>query len=78
MLVLTRRQGEVITIGDAIEVTVLDIREDQIRIGIKAPKEIPVHRKEIYEAIKAENIRAASLPEVAVLEDLAAKYKRKE
>ncbi|RPF42895.1 carbon storage regulator CsrA [Thermodesulfitimonas autotrophica] len=78
MLVLTRRRGEVITIGDAIEVTVLDIREDQVRIGIKAPKEIPVHRKEIYEAIKAENIRAASLPEVAVLKDLAAKYKRKE
>lgn len=78
MLVLTRRQGEVITIGDEIEVMVLGIQEDQVRLGIKAPKEIPVHRKEVYEAIKAENIRAASLPEVTVLEDLAAQYKRKE
>ena len=78
MLVLTRRRGEVVTIGHDIEVMVLEIKEDQVRLGVKAPKAIPVHRKEIYEAIKAENIRAASLPEVAVLKDLAAKYKRKE
>jgi carbon storage regulator len=79
MLVLTRRRGEVITIGDEIEVMVLDIREDQVRIGIKAPKEIPVHRKEVYEAIEAENLRAAAfLPDTEAIRDLSRKDNYKE
>ena len=59
MLVLTRHINEKIIIGDSIEITVVDIQGDQVSLGIKAPREIPVHRKEIYEAIQAENRRAA-------------------
>lgn len=51
MLILTRRVGEVIRIGTDIEVTILDVRGGQVRIGIRAPKEIPVHREEIYNKI---------------------------
>lgn len=51
MLVLSRKKNETIVIGDGIEVTVVDIRGDKVRLGIKAPKEVPVHRSEVYEAI---------------------------
>ncbi|NVK75410.1 MAG: carbon storage regulator CsrA [Oceanospirillaceae bacterium] len=54
MLVITRHPGETINIGDDIEVTVLGIQGTQIRIGIKAPKKISVHREEIYKRIQAE------------------------
>lgn len=54
MLVLTRRQGETLMIGDNIEVTVLGLVGRQVRIGINAPKEISVHRREVYERIKLE------------------------
>ena len=54
MLILTRRAGESIMVGDEVTVTVLGINGNQIRIGIDAPREITVHRKEVYERIQAE------------------------
>ena len=59
MLVLSRRKDETIVIGEDIHITVVDIRGDTVRLGITAPKSIPVYRKEIYEAIQRENIEAA-------------------
>ena len=61
MLILTRKSGEVIRIGDDISISVIEIRGNQVRLGITAPKEIAVHRKEVYEAIKRENRQAAQL-----------------
>lgn len=61
MLVLSRQRDETIIIGDDIEITVVDIRGDKVRLGITAPTRIAVHRKEVYEAIKSENERAARL-----------------
>ena len=61
MLVLSRQRDETIMIGDDIELTVVDIRGDKVRLGIKAPSEIAVHRKEIYDAIRRENLQAAEL-----------------
>jgi carbon storage regulator len=69
MLVLSRQRDETIMIGDDIEVTVVDIRGDKVRLGISAPKEISVHRKEVYEAIKREN-RDAAQPKIKP-EDIA-------
>ena len=54
MLVLTRKLGEVVTIGDGIEVTVIEVRGDKVRLGIAAPRNIPVHRKEASDFVKAE------------------------
>ena len=59
MLVLSRQRDETIVIGDNIEITVVDIRGEKVRLGINAPAHVPVHRKEVYEAIKRENIEAA-------------------
>ncbi len=58
MLVLARRLNESIMIGDEIEVVVIDIKGDQVKLGIRAPKRVTVHRKEIYEEIRKENIAA--------------------
>ena len=61
MLVLSRQRDESIMIGDNVVVTVVDIRGDKVRLGIQAPQEIPVHRREVYDAIQRENVQAAQL-----------------
>ncbi|MEK4424131.1 carbon storage regulator CsrA [Solibacillus sp. FSL K6-1523] len=60
MLVLSRKKGETIMIGDEIEVKVLSIDGDQVKLGIVAPKSIKVHRSEIFDAIQAQNKEALS------------------
>ncbi len=59
MLVLARKPNQSIMIGDEIEIRVVDIKGDQVKIGITAPKNVSVHRKEIYEEIQASNIEAS-------------------
>src|SRR4051812_12536750 len=61
MLVLSRQREQAIMIGDDIEVSVVDIRGDKVRLGINAPRSVSVHRKEIYEAIRRENKAAAEV-----------------
>ena len=61
MLVLSRQRDESIIIGDNVVVTIVDIRGDKVRLGINAPSEIPVHRQEVYEAIRRENRQASQL-----------------
>jgi len=54
MLVLSRQKDESIMIGDEVEITIVDVRGNKVRLGITAPKSIPVHRREVYEAIQRE------------------------
>jgi carbon storage regulator len=61
MLVLSRHRDESIMIGDDVVVTIVDIRGDKVRLGIDAPQAIPVHRQEVYEAIKRENEQASKM-----------------
>lgn len=61
MLVLSRQRDQTIVIGDDIEITIVDIRGDKVRIGINAPRNVTVHRKEIYDAVKRENQSAAGM-----------------
>ena len=61
MLILTRKQGESVAIGDEIQVTVVEIQGKQVKLGVRAPREVAVHRQEIYEKIQQENIRASQV-----------------
>jgi carbon storage regulator len=65
MLVLSRHRDESIMIGDDVVITIVDIRGDKVRLGIEAPTDIPVHRQEVYEAIKRENERATRVDPAA-------------
>lgn len=66
MLVLSRKKGESIMIGNDIEITVMDIQGEQVRVGINAPKNIAVHRKEIFIEIQQENKKAADVKTVSL------------
>ncbi|MFO0783535.1 MAG: carbon storage regulator CsrA [Phycisphaerales bacterium] len=61
MLVLSRHRDDAIMIGDDVEIVVVDIRGDKVRLGVNAPPRVAVHRKEVYESIRQENAQAASL-----------------
>ena len=73
MLALTRRKGESVVIGDDVEVVVLSVMGEQVRLGIIAPKRIPVHRKEIYEQIQAENKQAKNAASISAVKELTSK-----
>ncbi|MFZ0430944.1 MAG: carbon storage regulator CsrA [Acidobacteriota bacterium] len=59
MLVFTRKSGESLMIGDEIEIRILSVGSEQVRVGISAPRRIPVHRREVYDAIVEQNLRAS-------------------
>ena len=69
MLALTRKKGEALVINNNIEVTILEIRGDQIKIGISAPKDVPIYRKEVYLQIQKENEAAGSIDSLDLLKD---------
>jgi carbon storage regulator len=69
MLVLTRKVGESLIIGDDIEVKIVEVNQKAVKIGIEAPKSVSVYRKEIYEAIKKENIDATMQENIVSLVD---------
>jgi len=76
MLVLTRKKGESIMIGEGIEITVLSIEGDAIKLGISAPKHVEIHRKEIYELLKQSNQQAMNKKkDLRVLNNLLLKGK---
>jgi len=67
VLVLTRRKGESIILGDHIEVRVLEVSRHQVKLGVEAPRSVPVYRKEIYEKVRQANRAAASASDSQVL-----------
>ncbi len=81
MLILSRKKDESIMIGDDIEVSVVDIKGDQIKLGIKAPRDIKVYRREVFTAIQNENLAAAKagtqLPELDLLKETGGKSSEK-
>ena len=70
MLALSRKKNEAISINNNIEITVLDIRGDQIKLGISAPKEVPIYRKEVYIQIQNENKQATDVAGIDALKKL--------
>jgi len=75
MLVLSRQRDEMIMIGDDIEITVVDIRGEKVRLGINAPPHVPVHRKEVYEAMKREKAGAHGESKPGQVQSLAKRRK---
>ncbi len=73
MLALSRKKNEALVINNNIEITILEIKGDQVKIGINAPKEVPVYRKEVYEQIQKENAEAAGTEGLAALADFLKK-----
>lgn len=70
MLALTRKKGDSLVINNNIEVTILDVRGDQVKVGIDAPKNVPVYRKEVYLQIQKENQASSNLEGLAGLKEL--------
>lgn len=70
MLALTRKRGESLVVNNNIEITVLEIRGDQIKLGIQAPKDVPIYRKEVYLQIQNENEEASGVDSIEILKGL--------
>ncbi len=70
MLALTRRKGEALIINNNVEIDILEIRGDQVKIGISAPKEVPIYRKEVYLQIQSENKHATNIEGMDALKKL--------
>ena len=70
MLALTRKKGESIIVNNDIEISILELRGDQVKIGIRAPKEVPVYRKEVYLQIQKENEAALSADSITALKEI--------
>ena len=70
MLALTRKKGEALMLNNNIEVTILEIRGDQVKIGVSAPKEVPIYRKEVYLQIQKENEESSSAESMEILKNM--------
>nr|MBQ8253052.1 carbon storage regulator CsrA [Lachnospiraceae bacterium] len=70
MLALTRKKGEALVINNNVEITILEVKGDQVKIGIAAPKEVPVYRKEVYIQIQEANKEAMQVSGLDALKDL--------
>lgn len=70
MLALSRKKNEAIIVNNNIEITILEVKGDQVKIGVTAPKEVPIYRKEVYAQIQEANQEAASAEGMAALKDL--------
>ncbi|MEE1250749.1 MAG: carbon storage regulator CsrA [Lachnospiraceae bacterium] len=70
MLALTRKKGESLVINNNVEITVLEVRGEQVKIGISAPKEVPIYRKEVYAQIQNENAAASNVEGLEALKNL--------
>ncbi|MCK9557567.1 MAG: carbon storage regulator CsrA [Candidatus Cloacimonetes bacterium] len=68
MLVLSRKKNESIVINDDITVVIVEIRGDKVRLGVEAPKDVPVHRREVFDAIHRGDLRPAPDPQLAVMD----------
>ena len=77
MLILARKLNESIMIGDDVEIVVVEIKGDQVKLGIRAPRNVAVHRTEIYREIRDQNTRAAETPAPESLDSLASLIKKK-
>ncbi|EHQ07893.1 MAG: carbon storage regulator CsrA [Leptonema illini] len=77
MLILARKLNESIMIGDDVEIVVVEIKGDQVKLGIRAPRNVAVHRTEIYKEIRDQNTRAAETPAPESLDSLASLIKKK-
>jgi carbon storage regulator len=77
MLVLTRKKNESIIINDNIEITIVDVQGEQVRIGINAPRNVSIYRKEVYMEIKEENKKASTVASLNSLSEISNQIKKK-